>query len=329
MKKDFLKGYIQHQPYFVEIDVTEGCNLGCSFCGLRGIREKGTKPWYFMTVEIAEKIAKGISDVSWSSPICFCGHGEPSLNKNLLEIIKVFRKHLPDTPFQLVTNGYGFKNGIFEIKRFIKELERLKFNDVIFDVYSDNGDWTVVEEIANQYDIKVVGRDGEGYNHRKRNMRIALYPLDVDKDKAIYRHMDNHCGAAAPLDFSEKTVNRRCEKPFRNLFIRYDGSVALCCDDFRGQFKIGNISDFKNFEELWNCSAFQAVRVMLFNEGRKLKPCHGCTHSPLRAGLLPDPCGKDKEFIKKIKFNEEMKKIIKSCYDENGSTIIVKRKWEK
>lgn len=329
MKKDLMGGYVQHPPYFVEIDVTEGCNLGCSFCGLRGIREKGTKPWYFMTAEIAEEIARKIKEAGWKSAICFCGHGEPSLNPDLLKIFKIFRKHLPQTPFQLVTNGYGFRHGIFEINSFFDVLEEIGFNDVVFDVYSENGDWKVVDKISNRYDIKIVGHDGEGYNHRKKKMRVALYPLEVDKNKAMYRNMDNHCGAAAPQDYSDEVVNRRCEKPFRSLFIRYDGGVALCCDDFRGQFKIGNISDFDDFNKLWNDPKFQAVRIMLFSGRRKLKPCYGCTHTPLRAGLLPDPCGKDKKVMEGRKLTPEIEKIIKSCYDEKGSTTIVKRKWEK
>lgn len=39
------KKIVQQPPFTVLVEPTEGCNLGCSFCGLRGMREKGTKPW--------------------------------------------------------------------------------------------------------------------------------------------------------------------------------------------------------------------------------------------------------------------------------------------
>ena len=326
--KDFLNGYKQHPPFLVEIEPTEGCNLGCSFCGLRGIRKNGTKPWKFMSVSDAKIIAKKIKDSAWKSRICFCGHGEPTLNPDLLEIIRVFRNELPKNKMQLISNGYGFKNGIFDINDFVKELKNIGFNDLVFDVYSNNGDWTAIEGLKN-FDIKIIGRDGENFNYDKKDLRVALYPLQVDSNVKILRVMDNHCGAAAQLDFSKKVVNKRCEKPFRYLFIRYNAFVCLCCDDFRGQYKIGSILDFDRIDDLWNSPAFQSIRIMLMSdEHRKMKPCYGCNYHSIRPGLLPDPTGKDKDIMPK-NISKEALETIKNCYDENGSTIIIKRKWEK
>jgi hypothetical protein len=326
--KDLLNGYRQHPPFLIEIEPTEGCNLGCSFCGLRGIRERGTKPWNFMSLETAKDIAKKIKNSGWNSRVCFCGHGEPTLNPNLIEIIKIFRKELPKHKFQLICNGYGFKHGIFDIKDFLKTLSELNFNDVVFDVYSDNGDWTAVEEVLNDYEVKVIGKDGESFNYSKQKpMRVALYPLNVDVK--MLRIMDNHCGAAAPLDFSPKTVNKRCEKPFRYLFIRWNNSVCLCCDDFRGQYKIGNVYDFNELDELWNHPNFQAARIMLFSDKHRImKPCYGCNYHSIRPGLLPDPTGSDKN-VMPHELGDDVKAVLEKCYDENGSTTIVKRKWEK
>lgn len=329
MEKDLLKGYKQHAPFMIEIEPTEGCNLGCSFCGLRGIREKGTKPWNLMTVKDAKIIAKKIKESGWNSRICFCGHGEPTINPDLLKIIEAFRKELPNHKFQLICNGYGFKHGIFEIKKFLKTLEKLNFNDVVFDVYSENGDWTAVQEVLDEYDLKIIGKDGESFNYSGNKMRVALYPLDVDENVKILRVMDNHCGAAAPQDYSEKAINKRCEKPFRYLFIRWNSLVCLCCDDFRGQYRIGNVKDFEKIDDLWNSPAFQAIRIMLFSdEHRKLRPCYGCNYHSIRPGLLPDPTGKDKEIMPNS-LSKEVEQVISQHFYEEGSTTIVKRKWEK
>lgn len=325
--KDLLNGYKQHAPYQIEIEPTEGCNLGCNFCGLKGIREKGTKPWKYMTVDIARDAARKIRKAGWKSSICFCGHGEPTLNENLLEIIKVFREELPNNIMSLVTNGYGFKHGIFNINEFFDELEKLHFNDVIFDVYSDNGDWTAIEDITDRYDIKIIGRDGEKYNYYGKKMRVSIYPLEVDKTGRLFRIMDNHCGAASPQDFSERRVNKRCQKPFRLLFIRWNSQVCLCCDDFRGQYKIGKVTEFDKIDDLWNSPAFQAARIQLFIGKRTFKPCYGCNYSPVRAGLLPDPCAKDKDVMPK-KLSKEVIEVLRNSYDEKGSTTIVMRKWE-
>lgn len=73
---DLLNGYKQHPPLLIEIEPTEGCgcNLGCSFCGLRGIRKGGTKPWNFLTVENAKIITRKIrKEFRWKSKIVFWG----------------------------------------------------------------------------------------------------------------------------------------------------------------------------------------------------------------------------------------------------------------
>lgn len=62
----------QQAPFTILVEPTEGCNLGCSFCGLRGMREKGTKPWKFMTIETATRIADEIKRVGWKSKNCIC-----------------------------------------------------------------------------------------------------------------------------------------------------------------------------------------------------------------------------------------------------------------
>lgn len=335
--KDLLNGYEQYPPLLIEIEITEGCNLGCSFCGLRGIRKKGTKPWKFMSVEDAKKIAIKIKKEKWNSKIVFAGHGEPTLNPNLLEIIKIFRKELPINDISLMTNGAGFTRGIFEIKNFCKELKEIRFNDLVFDIYSDNGDWNEVLKVKNDHKIIMFGEEKKGdecftnkmpYNKTSKNhFRIILYPLVLLNDtNKSYRKMQNHCGAAAPLDYEKE--NTTCTKVFRELFIRWDGNVSLCCDDFRGQYFIANILSNLSIKEVWNHERFQAARIRLFNKDRKFLPCHGCNCPPNKAGFIPDITGgRDKNKIP-IEISEEVRLITEEAYLKNGLTTIIKRKWE-
>ena len=55
--------YKQDPPFSIQVEFTEGCNRGCSFCGLRGMRKKGTEPYYFMTKEVATRIVEEIARV--------------------------------------------------------------------------------------------------------------------------------------------------------------------------------------------------------------------------------------------------------------------------
>ena len=153
---------------------------------------------------------------------------------------------------------------------------------------------------------------------------IIVVPPIVTTKISLVRNLKNHCGAAFPLDDSFN--NKKCAVPFRELSFRYDGSVALCCDDFRGEFFVGNIKDYKTIDDLWNDERFQAARIMLYNGERSFRPCQGCSSVSMRVGLLPDQKGKDE--LEPI--SEEVRMFCKAVGQEGPlSKIIVKRPWEQ
>ena len=139
--------------------------------------------------------------------------------------------------------------------------------------------------------------------------------------------MANHCGAAAPLDFKKKHVT--CTKVFREMFIRWDGNVSLCCDDFRGQYFIANaLQEDLRLRDIWNHERFQAARIRLFNKDRTFKPCYGCNCPPNRAGFIPDISGGKDKIYMPTEINEDVIRITNEAYLKDGLTTIIKRKWE-
>ena len=321
-----MENYRQQAPFTIQIEPTEGCNLGCSFCGLRGMREKGTKPWYFMTLETAEIIAKKIREANWKSKIVFAMHGEPTLNPNLLKIIKIFRRELPNTLFYIISNGYGIvRNEDYSIKEYISLLFDSGINHILLDNYSDNGDWNkIVSAVQDEIPILYLGEDKTPMFPTDNKRNIIVLPSIVTTKISFVRNLKNHCGAAFPLDDSFN--KKKCAVPFRELSFRYDGNVALCCDDFRGEFSIGNIKDYDRIDDLWNNERFQAARIMLYNGERSFRPCKGCSNVSMRVGLLPDQKGKDK--LESI--SDEVRLFCESVGQEGTlSKIIIKRPWEE
>ncbi len=70
--------------------------------------------------------------------------------------------------------------------------------------------------------------------------------------------------------------------------------MALCCDDWRGEYKIGNIVDTP-LDELWQHPRFVAARRALYAANRgAISVCAGCDVRTYRNGLLPDKMGKEK-----------------------------------
>jgi uncharacterized radical SAM superfamily Fe-S cluster-containing enzyme len=110
------------------------------------MREKGTKPWLFMTLETAERIASEVARVGWKCKIVFAMHGEPTLNPKLVDIIGVFRKYLPKTVFHMYTNGYGI-NRADDTAAYLDRLFEAGINDILVDCYTAKGDWNFVDKI--------------------------------------------------------------------------------------------------------------------------------------------------------------------------------------
>lgn len=300
---------LQEPPNTIQIEPTEGCNRGCSFCGLRGMRKKGTTPHYFMTVETAERIASEIQRVGWNSKVLFAMHGEPTLNPELLRIIEIFRQHLPKAQFSMFTNGKGIADGTFKIK----DLKATGINNLMIDLYSEGDDGYKIkdrlDDIHKPYSI--LGRGVPLYTGTAKDFRIIFAPPIEGTDTLATHHLCNHCGAAFPPDHAFD--GKKCTRPFRELSFRYDGSVSLCCNDFRGQYPIGNIMEL-SIEEIWQHKRFNAARIMLYAGRRSFTPCFGCNAVSMRVGLLPDYMGKEtlpepsekvEAFCKSISANNE------------------------
>lgn len=317
-----LENIVQQAPFTVLIEPTEGCNLGCSFCGLRGIREKGTKPWKYMSLETAEKIASEIESAGWNAKLVFAQHGEPTLNPKLFEIVAIFRKHLPNNVFHIYTNGYGVvKSG--DPDNYVEKLFEAGIDNINVDCYTKDGDWQFIHKLKDQSKVVIYEHGVPLYPNNHKRRICLLPPIKDDTTNKITRKLANHAGAAAPLDDSYN--NKRCTMPFREMAFRYNGWVNLCCDDFRGEYPIGNIFE-RGIVDLWNDDRYKAARIMLYNYSRDFRPCKGCTNVSMRVGFLPDSSGK--ESLPEV--TDEIKKLAQSVTKENKPlATIVKRKYEK
>lgn len=325
----------QTPPFSIQIELNEGCNLGCSFCGLRGMREDGKEPWYPMKRETVERIISEVSRVGWHCRFIFSMHGEPTLNKNAVPIIRMFRKAFPKSVLSMMSNGYGIvhlnrqKRNIDET---IKAFRDAGLNDLIIDYYGPKGDAAVIETEVNAYN-KVNPEDSFIVEHLQTGVKLyssnssgfrILFNPPIQNTPAINRHLCNHCGAAAPLDMSYN--GKRCVRPFRELTFRYDGSVALCCNDFRGEYPIGNILT-QSIEDIWYSKRFEAARILLYAGERTFTPCLGCNALSHRVGLLPDMKGQETMPEPTDKIRNFAKKVSKNNQPLCGT--IYKRSWEE
>jgi radical SAM protein with 4Fe4S-binding SPASM domain len=312
---------IQEPPFVIQVELTEGCNLRCNFCGLNGIRGSDND-FKFMTVELAHRITDEILRCKWTPRIEFAMHGEPSANPQMLDVLYVFRKKLRKTSLMMTSNGYGFmKDPTYMIDAVLTYVNTLAL------------DWyenvkivpKIIERYQGKHDIHYYPKDVKANPHTRRlgKDKLLVVVQDIAKaTKGTHSTLNNHCGCGAPKN--DNGQGKRCGKVFRELSIRWDGNVAICCNDWRGTYKIGNVMN-RGLDELWNSKPMYAARQKLYQGQRDFGPCDGCDAVTYRTGLLPDKYGKDTV----EEPDDKTEEVIRKALGKGVYTLPVLREWEK
>jgi hypothetical protein len=286
---------IQDPPNAIQIELVEGCPLRCTFCGLNGIREKENN-YKFLTFERAGEMARRIRESEWNPRLEFAMHGEPTMNPYMIEIFIEFRRLLPRLKMMLTTNGAIIARDPFHT---IHEIFAAGIDTIALDDYEGIKWVPKIREaiygrpiLAEIFDYPA---NPKGNPHTRYPGKRLVFIQDISiAEKGTHSKLNNHAGAGAPKNSS--AAGKRCAKPFRELAIRWDGSVALCCNDWRGEYIIDYgdwVTRIQGLTDMWNSHLFYAARQKLYHRERDFGPCNGCDALSTRVGLLPDRMGKE------------------------------------
>lgn len=313
---------MQEPPFAIQVELVEGCTLACEFCGINGIRDKPGN-FKFMATQTACRLAEEIRRVEWNARIEFAMHGEPSLHPELHEVMKTFREALPKASLVLFSNGSGF---LRDTSANINGLLEAGLNTLGLDAYEHVN---IVPRVMERYDGKypVYHYPLQIEHNLHSGRRVGHRDIVVIKDISLafvgnHSTINTHCGGGTEPS-EELPLQQRCAKPFRELSIRWDGNVAICCNDFRGIYKIANINDTP-IEELWQHERFDAARKKLYHSDRGFDPCRFCNARSMRIGLLPDKKGRE-TLEPPTEHDEE---LIKQAIAGPPLTRPVLRRWE-
>lgn len=309
----------QHEPFSIQIELVEGCTLACSFCGINAIRAK-PGGYKFMERDTIERIASEMRRLGWKARIEFAMHGEPSVHPELLSMVRAVRNRLPKASLMMTSNGTGFlKHGL------VQDIFDAGLNVLALDDYEGvKIVGRVLERLPKTCVVRYYPEDRGASIHKKR--KPTDHEVVVMKDLLVsvdgnHSRLSNHAGQAfAPSNVKN---GQRCAFPFRELSVRWDGNVSLCCDDFRGVFKIANVNEMP-LDALWQHERFEAARKKLYHGQRDFKPCMGCTAVSYRVGLLPDPTGQETLPTATLKDA----RVLRAAIAGSPFSPVVKREWE-
>ena len=215
-----VSNYYQNPPNSIQIELTEGCNLACSFCGIQAIREndadgplnihgKASAPYSYLTIERARAICNRIKEAGWNPRLEFAMHGEPTMHPFFIDMIRLFRQELPKTPLMMTSNGGGLLrdtqksvNMLMEAGLnvlFLDNYDRIKIVDKIKEKY--NGPYPVFEYPAE--------RDANPHRRRKVTEHHIVVGLDLTlATSGTHAQVSNHAGNSFPLNHEQD--GKRC-----------------------------------------------------------------------------------------------------------------------
>tara|TARA_R100001594_G_scaffold1044_3_gene4296 strand:- start:4575 stop:5576 length:1002 start_codon:yes stop_codon:yes gene_type:complete len=330
----------QPPPFCIQLELTEGCNLACAFCGIasirdnkangpKGLRGKNSRPFKFLhwgsAYAVAEKIREACEKDGWNPRIEMAMHGEPTMNPEYKEIVALLREKLPKTHLQMTTNGGGLLKG--NLSQNINDLLDAGLNVLLLDNYEGI---KICDKVSatyeGPYEILYYPTDKNSNPHRRR--RHSEHDIVITEDISIassgnHATVNNHAGSAFPPN--NHAEGRRCAKVFREISIRWDGNVAICCNDWPGRYRCGSVLSGNTLDELWQNNAFIAARKKLYHGQRDFGPCKGCDALSYRPGLLPDLKGKESYG----KPNKDDFRHIQTALSKGSYTTAIPRPWEQ
>jgi MoaA/NifB/PqqE/SkfB family radical SAM enzyme len=329
----------QPPPFCIQVELTEGCNLACAFCGIASIRDNGaigpenirgknSHPYKFLSLsnaqQLAEKIVEARKDHKWNPRIEMAMHGEPTMNPEYREIVRTLRDHLPTTHLQMTTNGGGLLKG--NLSENIDSLMAAGLNVLLLDNYEGI---KICDKVRTTYQgphpLFEYPSNKKANPHRRR--KPTDHDIVVTQDistasQGNHSTLNNHAGSAYPKN--DRAQGRRCAKVFREISIRWDGNIAICCNDWPGFYRCGSVFSESSLEDIWQNGAFRAARKKLYHGQRDFGPCDGCDALSYRPGLLPDMKGKEEyELPSRSDLN-----AIKHALSEGPYTSANTRPWE-
>lgn len=322
--------YLQEPPFAIQAEFSEGCNLYCDFCGLQGIRTKTVKNFKFMTQNTARLLADQIASLGWTSRIEFAMHGEPTMNPDFIKLVSIFREHLPKNQLMMTSNGGGLLGGEGPLAK-LNALFDAGLNVYGLDAYEYvNIAPKIVKALSETEDpgfnIMFYPEEKEASIHKRwpKGTRLFVRVKDISvADEGNHATLNNHCGAGAPG--LADPIQSRCAKPFREISVRWNGKISICCNDWRGIYKCGDIRS-STIGNIWNNEYFASARKYLYQGDRgALSPCDVCDAKSYRVGFLPDKLGKQSL----PKPNAQDAKIVAEAVRGRTYTPMVKREWEK
>lgn len=246
----------------IYIEITNNCNLNCSFCSIDNRLKKE------MTLKEFEMIVKKIK--KYTKTVYLHVKGEPLLHSKLEEILTITDNY--NLNVRITTNGTLLKEKLYILNKFnnIKQInislhsENNKpnyFNNIFesSDILSNKIPiiyriWTLKNYKLNKLSTFIVDKIIDYYHLNSNFKEKVINEINIKIKDNIYLDKDNLFIWPNNLQ-NNKNETGTCLGTRTHIAILVDGTVVPCCLDSKSHIKLGNI--FKeDLEEILNKDLF-------------------------------------------------------------------------
>ncbi len=289
--KEYIAGKtrLSSIPKSMNLEVTNICNLNCSICVRKNVREQG-----FLDTGFLEKIIKENAEEFKGQSIWLHYGGEPLLHPQLSEIIKILKSSGVRT--RLSTNATLLtKEKSFELMKAGLDYIVFSVDGNTKETYEKIRRGGIFEEVENNIlnFLKIKKDENFKTETQIQIVRIKINEQEVkpfvrkwkktDINYINVKSFSTRAGKVAEIDkfgdsseFEKKIFNRPpCFFLWETLIILWNGDVLACCQDLCGELKLGNLKE-NNLMEIWNNSKLIDLRKRQLNNDFSMEPCNRC-----------------------------------------------------
>ncbi len=300
-------------PVMVALETTNRCNATCWFCPItEGSKRPPAEPDALVqlgarknqavehdehaTFELMKRPLGTMDDGLFEKIIDDCRqfplrrlepylHGEPFMDRKILDRIQYINDKLPRTEVHIFTNGSLLTAKTVERLRELRIASLLiSLNTAVPEKYNSimGLDWK--KTFANLERVADANRSKKPVADRFV-MRMTAPQETTDAEIARFRTLARRMGARAVIVSlhnykgsidSERPVPRFPCYFVNDLDILYDGNTALCCMDHDGDYSWGDVKQ-RSVLEVFNSPVAKRYRQLMREDRRsELTPCNQC-----------------------------------------------------
>ncbi len=249
---DEVEGLYHNVPLFeaIEVETINRCNGTCSFCPVN--RNVDPRKHMKMSEQLFKNIVDQLAEIHYSGRFSVFSNNEPLLDDRIVELNQYARARLPEAVMHMFTNGT-----LFTLDKFIA------LTDVLDELIIDNY----------QQDLKLIKPCSEIRDYCKEHPELTKkVTIVLRKPKEI---LTSRGGTAPNRKDVPEYGEDRCTLPFKQMIIRPDGKVSLCCNDAIGKYTLGDLNKEKLLD-VWYGPRFQKVRQCLYEGRKQWGDCRHC-----------------------------------------------------